>query len=191
LKKRWIILIFISVFVITMLIVLFLQGTVLNDKSVQDMEQAAEDLTEDGADMKIPEEQSWDQFEKSYAAYTDDIIRFLDAFMDLTYNCDYGERHYYDGADAFMTEECYSYYVPMQDSVEAGSSEGESVPYKSYLHGTDYYFSSLTANQAECLAFIEYSATGDASESQESLLLLSLIRMAGEWKISSIETLGY
>lgn len=125
-------------------------------------------------------------FETTYTSYTGELEQFLDAFMDLTYNCNYKERHYYDGAEDFMTEECYSYYVPMEDPEAV---EGTFSPYASYLHGTEYYYRSLTVSRATCLARIRYSSSYSQSDIQESLLVLSLIRVQGEWKIESIETL--
>lgn len=126
------------------------------------------------------------QLETVYVAYVDEMDRFLDAFMDLTYNCNYEERHYYDGAEAFMTEECYSYYVPMTDPEDTADTFS---PYASYLHGTDYYYRFITGNQVLCLARVRYSSSHNQSDMQESILSLSLNRIRGGWRIASIEIL--
>lgn len=129
-----------------------------------------------------------EQFDVFYASYTRELEELLDAFMALTYNCNYQERHYYDGAQEFMTEECFSYYVPMTDPETV---EGTFSPYVSSLNSTDYYYGSITGNRAECLARISYSASGRESDTQESYLLLSLIRVQGQWKINGIKTLDH
>lgn len=126
------------------------------------------------------------QFETVYGAYVDEMDRLLDAFMDLTYNCNYEERRYYDGAEVFMTEECYGYYVPMTDPEDTADMFS---PYASYLHGTDYYYRFITRNQVLCLARVRYSSSHDPSHMQESILSLSLNRIRGGWRIASIETL--
>ena len=110
--------------------------------------------------------------------------------MDLTYNCNYQERHYYDGADAYMTEECYGFYVPMQDPEEAAAAGESFAPFTSYLQETEYYYSSLTEDSAECLARVSYSASGNSSGVQRSYILLSLVRKEDGWRISRIETLN-
>lgn len=181
-KKRYLVLIFIAVFGMIVSVLLMI-GSVGNDSQPSEVSQEKV-FQEEVLSGEMPEE-----FVSTYKSYTGEISRFLDAFMDLTYNCNYQERHYYDGADAYMTEECYDYYVPMQDPEEAEDTGETFAPYASYLQSAEYYYASFTGEQAECLAVVSYSATNSLSGAQKSYILLSLIRMDEDWKISSIETL--
>lgn len=180
-KKRYFVFGFLAVFFLTVSAAfLFL----ISQESTEPEELPTEKVEKetDYAD----EGEAFAQLEAAYASYTGEMERFLNAFMDLTYNCNYEERHYYDGAQDFMTEECYGYYVPMEDPEAIDDTFS---PYASYLHATDYYYGSITESRAACLARIRYSSSHRQSDMQESILLLSLIRIQGEWKIESIETL--
>ena len=181
-KKRYLFLIFIAVFgmIVSVLLMMDAAGIAPQPSEVSQEEVSQEQILTG----EMPEE-----LVSAYKSHTDDISRFLDAFLDLTYNCNYQERHYYDGADAYMTEECFDYYVPMQDPEEAEDTGETFAPYASYLQSTEYYYASLTGEQAECLAVVRYSATNNSAGTQKSYILLSLIRMDDKWKISSIETL--
>lgn len=182
LKKRYLFLIFVAVFGMIVSVLLIIG-------SAGDTQHTSEVNPEEASREGVFAEELQEQFASAYMTHTGDISRFLDAFMDLTYNCNYQERHYYDGADAYMTEECYDYYVPMQDPEEIEDAGEAFVPYSSYLQGAEYYYASLTGERAECLAIVSYSATDSPAGAQKSYILLSLIRMNDEWKISSIETL--
>ena len=166
-KKRYFVFGFLAVFFLTVSAAfLFL----ISQESTEPEELPTEKVEKetDYAD----EGEAFAQLEAAYASYTGEMERFLNAFMDLTYNCNY--------------EECYGYYVPMEDPEAIDDTFS---PYASYLHATDYYYGSITESRAACLARIRYSSSHRQSDMQESILLLSLIRIQGEWKIESIETL--
>lgn len=182
-KKRYFVFGFLAVFFLTVSAAfLFL----IPQESRESEELPAEKVEKEMA--YTDKDEAFAQFEAAYESYTGEMEQFLNAFMDLTYNCNYEERHYYDGAGDFMTEECYGYYIPMEDPKAV---EDTFPPYASYLHDTDYYYRSITESRAGCLARIRYSSSYNQSDiqEQEDILLLSLIRVQGEWKIESIETL--
>ncbi len=183
-KKRYLALIFLAVFMLVMSVVFFASG---NGEPAQWLSAAG--TSEDLSLQEKEREKDMERFEAVYSAYTEELNQFMDSFMDLTYNCDYQERHYYDGAEAYMTKECYSYYVPMEEPEKAGEGGDAFAPYVSHLKGAQYYYAFLTAEQTECLAVVQYSASDSDADVQERLMLLSLIRKEEGWKISRIDIL--
>lgn len=179
LKKRYFVFSFLAVFFLTVSVIFFffLPQEKTEPENLLDQKTQIETVYAD---------ETMSLFENAYTFYTDELEQFLDAFMELTYNCNYEERHYYNGAQEFMTEECYSYYVPMGDPEAV---EGTFTPYTSYLLDADYYYRFIASDQAECMARIQYSSSVSRSDIQESFLLMLLIHLEDGWKISSIKTL--
>lgn len=129
------------------------------------------------------------QFYTVYEEYSVLVQEFLNGFMDVTYNCDYSKRNYFDGAEAYMTEKCYGYYVPLMEPDEGGQEEmtESDIAYISYLKGTNYFFSFSGPTQVDCLAVVSYSSSVGMLESQTDRLLLTVTGIGDDMKISSIE----
>lgn len=186
-KKRHWILIFLFVFGMALFLTFWLWSSALWEGDGM-AEEAGEEIFLDVEKNQRRNEMT--ELGKAYELYIEELTEFLDSFLDLTYNCNYQERRYYEGAEEYMTEECYSSYVPMQSPEDGEESRNEDVvPYASYLLNMEYYFAFPGSGQAECLAVVQYASSGVSEEILENILSIALMSTEEGWKINRIETL--
>lgn len=111
----------------------------------------------------------------------EELCEKLGGFAEVLYQYDTDERKFYEGAEAYMTDEAFQILRPPD---VAGSEEGQGVRVRSSLISTDMYAYYDSEVKAEVILESRFTLSQTANGSVTQYLKLSLEKMEGQWVVT-------
>ena len=109
-----------------------------------------------------------------------------DKFINLIYTYDTAERQFYEGAEAYMTEDAYETLVPLQNPE---AQDGNPIQMKSELKDFTCYYDLSEGVEIQTITEVHYSLSGMGEFTNMQLLKLALTYKDG-WKIAECTPLA-
>ena len=115
------------------------------------------------------------------------LDEMLEEFFQVVYTYDTQERNYYEGADAYMTQEAYEKICPLPDN-NLQEESYEPVHMVSSLQDYQCYYAKSEDENTEIMADVWYTVTGTGGYQIEQIVVIKAAFDDG-WKITDYEVI--
>lgn len=111
----------------------------------------------------------------------EELYERLGGFAEILYQYDTNERKFYEGAEAYMTDEAFHLLLPLG---AVGRNEGEGIRVQSSLISTDIYAYYSSDASAEVIMESRFTLSRAANCTVTQYLELSVEKTDGQWMIT-------